>query len=338
MQGLRRRLASSGLPSGLQITEHPRSGRNGLFVVKGNDRSWIAKTSSSGNEAWFYRQIGGRFDWVPPTRVLDDAPEGSGGRQTVRSLTLTEYQDACPTVYEVAEDNPIEALAELVNTAPLIAELHGSEPDGSVPAAQPPLSQLDPVHVSAWIDGTKASIHVLQHLQSRPVLCTALRAAHDGGGPQGLIHGDLKPDNILRGPERPVVIDWELCGTGAVAWDLGSLVGSMLAIWIGGFDLTGDRPSAWFDGAQVPYRDVTRAVSRLLTSYGEHAATVTPTTTEVATATAAWLIGRSWTESLLRREVNALHLLQLIVAEAVVRNPRALLQAESLAAARPRVA
>jgi len=45
----------------------------------------------------------------------------------------------------------------------------------------------------------------------------------------------------------------------------------------------------------------------------------------VVTYTASWLLGRAWTESLFGRQVNPRHLLRLVIAEGLVRNPHALL-------------
>jgi hypothetical protein len=53
------------------------------------------------------------------------------------------------------------------------------------------------------------------------------------------IHGDFKADNLhlnadpgKTGRPRIVVVDWELAGRGEPLWDVGSYVGSVLAIWI----------------------------------------------------------------------------------------------------------
>jgi aminoglycoside phosphotransferase (APT) family kinase protein len=54
-----------------------------------------------------------------------------------------------------------------------------------------------------------------------------------------VMHGDLKFANVVVGRDagsrarRLWLIDWELGGVGDPAWDLGSVVGQLLATWVG---------------------------------------------------------------------------------------------------------
>ena len=59
---------------------------------------------------------------------------------------------------------------------------------------------------------------------------------HAGGyigarqGPSTIVHGDFRADNLLFGPDRPVVLDWQTCSFGAGIADLSYFLGSSLLV------------------------------------------------------------------------------------------------------------
>jgi hypothetical protein len=66
---------------------------------------------------------------------------------------------------------------------------------------------------------------VLAAAGSRPAVVAGLRRARGAWRPIALVHGDLKHDNVLLGPDGQVaVIDWELAHIGDPAWDLAGLL------------------------------------------------------------------------------------------------------------------
>lgn len=69
-----------------------------------------------------------------------------------------------------------------------------------------------------------------------------------GGPPRTLLHGDWRLDNLLlaTAPEHPVVtaIDWQICGTGAGAYDLGYFLAQSLDVEV---------RRAWFDDLLYVY-------------------------------------------------------------------------------------
>ena len=313
-RSLRRLLVRSGLPEPLALTEHPRSGRNQLFTVAAGDRRWFAKIAASSTESWFYDVVGAHLPWVPAALPVDDP-----------SVVVTEHLDHLPTVQDREQEDPRGAMAVLVALAPALAELHAwpLPPDGNAPAATPPLPELDPIHASVWLDSPASSRRILERLHPRDLLCGAFRDASAGIGPAGMIHGDLKVDNVLCGPAGPVVLDWELAGRGPIGWDLGSLVGSIVALWVAGLDIDGAGPEAWLDSGSVPYAEVGDTVRQLVAGYRVHAAPGTvPSRSILAAYTVAWIVGRTWVESLFSPKVNPRHLLRLVVAEGLVRNPQ----------------
>ena len=287
-----------------------------MFLVASGEARWLVKAPRSGSESWFYETIGPHVRWIPTHTDVADP-----------SVVLTEYLEGCPSLFDISAADPAEAIDGLVSLAPVLAELHRWPTEGAeVPSATPPLPELDPVHVSAWVDGTQPSRHLLRSLQRRERLCQSLRRACARVGPQGLIHGDLKLDNVLSSPAGPIVIDWELGGHGPLAWDLGSVLGSILAIWIDGADLDQPAPDHWFENAVIPYPEACSAVRRFVSEYRARVTgPMMPTLSILVDYLASWLVARSWVESSLIPQVNPRHLLRLIIAEGIVRSPQALL-------------
>ena len=48
--------------------------------------------------------------------------------------------------------------------------------------------------------------------------------------PRTIVHGDFRADNLLFGPVRPVVLDWQTAGYGAGTGDLSYFLGSSLPV------------------------------------------------------------------------------------------------------------
>ena len=88
--------------------------------------------------------------------------------------------------------------------------------------------------------------------------------------PSTLLHGDFKPDNILvderAGPIR--MVDWELCGMGDPAYDLGQALGGLVSTWIESAGSIEARSLAeLFASAIVPSAQMLRACDTLLGAY-----------------------------------------------------------------------
>ncbi|WP_157987422.1 phosphotransferase family protein [Jiangella endophytica] len=104
-------------------------------------------------------------------------------------------------------------------------------------------------------------------------------AAHDvldrlaaAWSPRALIHADVKHDNVVVAPgddTRIVLLDWETAGWGDPLWDVGSLTGNLVQLWLHTLHLTpGATPETWLSAGPVPLDKVRTRVRAALTAYG----------------------------------------------------------------------
>lgn len=101
----------------------------------------------------------------------------------------------------------------------------------------------------------------------------ALATTVDGWRADGLIHGDLKSDNLLRSrdvdDDEPIsVIDWEFAGWGDTRWDVASLIGACVFEWLNGVICQSNGTlDDWLADAHWPLGAVRRAVRQLTAAY-----------------------------------------------------------------------
>jgi Phosphotransferase enzyme family len=163
---------------------------------------------------------------VPPCRfvAVDD------------SLVVLDDVSAAPLTFEclaaervaVGSAGPAGALD---GYARAVARTHQVRPP---PMGQPPwfLEALEPRWGSyEWLP--PACRDLLSRLASSPGRRQAFRSAASRWQPSRLIHGDLRWSNVLAILEtRPVrvwLVDWELACLGDPAWDIGSVIGDLVA-------------------------------------------------------------------------------------------------------------
>lgn len=98
-------------------------------------------------------------------------------------------------------------------------------------------------------DLSAASLSVVRIVQQSPTMVETLRRLSRRRTPKRLIHGDLRLDNCLvavpagyAGPERLVLVDWELAGMGDPAWDVATVLCEYLAVWLRSMPLADSLP------------------------------------------------------------------------------------------------
>ena len=119
-----------------------------------------------------------------------------------------------------------------------------------------------------------ANLEICRLLQSDDRLEPALERLHAGWRISAVIHGDLRPDNVLvveRSSETEVLlIDWESTRRGDPAWDAGSVLRDSLHLWLIGLptasELSADERLA---GAAAPLGQLQPAHDAFWRSYVE---------------------------------------------------------------------
>jgi hypothetical protein len=308
-------LAEQGIAApGLHIEPHAQSGRNRVFTIRqepGPGR-WLAKQgfSATNAEPWFYAAHP-HLPFIP--RCLLAQPS--------QNLIIIDYLDA-PSLQRLAATEPLAVLPTLARLGEPLAQIHHLHPlPTNAPPAYLPLPSLDPVDGDLLITSSPAAYSFIERLQARRRLRACLRRAYSLPGPRGLIHADLKPDNILL-TNQPILIDWELAGIGPLGWDLGSLIGAMILHWAHHLELnrTTD-PTDWINQSPIPFTDLHHAARTLLTNYLAQSTGPVPKRTLVASYAAAWLLSRVLVETAQLHALNARHLLLLNIAEGLYADP-----------------
>jgi hypothetical protein len=298
----------------VSVAEHVQSGRNRLFLAESSGgQSWIAKQNQADfdSEAWFYEHAAETFGAAPRCLLAD----------TMARTVILEQVPVARTLHEISVSDPLGVLGMASVLAPILAQLHGTK-FLSPPPAQCVLPELDPVDMYSLATASPAAVDLLQRVQARPQLAGVLQKAREQLGPKGLIHGDLKIDNILWSPTGYHFIDWELCGLGPLGWDFGALLGSLVCLWIDGLaiDESGEIEQ-WVAGGEIPFEILHKAVGTFIENYNEGADIGVPDRESLAVHVAAWIVGRVWAEAALGRRLSARQLVRLVVAESLAAEP-----------------
>jgi aminoglycoside phosphotransferase (APT) family kinase protein len=116
---------------------------------------------------------------------------------------------------------------------------------------------------------------LVARLQGSPPMCHRLLEMRSATSETNLIHGDLRWDNCLavaadgsRRRTRLLVVDWELAGSGAAAFDVGSVLAEYLRVWIGSIPIIDPRdPGRLVAHARHPLSRMRPAIQAFWRSY-----------------------------------------------------------------------
>jgi hypothetical protein len=152
--------------------------------------------------------------------------------------------------------------------------------DGGSPLAPCPLPWALAVHrpsLDLYCGFSLASIQLLGLLQQFPEFGRQLDRLRAEWQCQALVHYDLKGENLLvvptRGGARSQVklVDWELAGWGDPCWDVGSIFGEYLGIWLHSVPVAGEGPPDQFlELASYPLEQIQPAIRRFWEAYVGH--------------------------------------------------------------------
>jgi len=159
-------------------------------------------------------------------------------------------------------------------------------------AARPWVLQLPRPEVGILREASAVGLKVVRLLQRAPLFAQEFTRLSSEWDAQSLIHGDLKLANCLtrraaRPPELKLV-DWEFGGLGDPRWDVASVLGSYLALWVLSIPIPSpERPDLLISEARFPLAAIKRMTGTFVRSY--LAGTVDAAPVLSAASLPAWL-------------------------------------------------
>ncbi len=160
-----------------------------------------------------------------------------------------------------------------------LARLHALGPETLAGVA--PLLPAAPPH-RPDLDGLRAlsgaAIELTRIVQRSVEFCADLDEILAGPPPAvAVVHGDVRWGNCValrrgsRGWDGLQLVDWELCGAGDPAADVGAFIGEYLRAWVGSMPVADPRdPGALRGRAQIPLRRLRPVVQAFWTAYAGH--------------------------------------------------------------------
>jgi hypothetical protein len=139
-------------------------------------------------------------------------------------------------------------------------------------AAVPWVCRLPRPEVGILREASAVNLKVLRLLQRAPLFERELTRVSSEWCAESLIHGDMKLANCLThgaGPRRRLkLVDWEFGGLGDPRWDVASVLGSYLALWVFSIPMPSpERPDLLLSEAQFPLPGIKRTTRTFLGSY-----------------------------------------------------------------------
>jgi aminoglycoside phosphotransferase (APT) family kinase protein len=136
------------------------------------------------------------------------------------------------------------------------------------------LSLTDPPY-EILLDLSSGAQDVVGRLQSSSWLCARFDELRNAGATDDVVHGDLRWDNCLavaaptsRRRTRLILVDWELAGLGAAAFDVGTVLAEYLRAWVGSIPiLDGGNQARLKDHAANRLRRIQPAVQTFWAAY-----------------------------------------------------------------------
>jgi thiamine kinase-like enzyme len=302
-----------------EIHLHQNSGRNRVFIVKGMDISskLVKQNFYSTNEVWFYKNFGNKLSFTPKSYISDSA----------HNIIAVDYIDNSKSLWEYSIVEPKSAIECLCAIAPDLAYLHRQSSHVEyLPDSLGHTLELYPINAGNYLTSSIAARQFIDLLNAHKPICNILTEFACEQHLNGLIHGDIKADNILLvNNSELVMIDWELSGKGPICWDLGAIIGSMILIWANGLDLTTNLVGEnWVHNSKVSLNVLIENVKRFMFWYlieSDFIHNPTVTKRQLMLGIIAWLIQRTWSEANFQKQLTKQQISRLIIAENLIKTP-----------------
>lgn len=273
------------------ISRHELSGRNRIYRVDLRDRDLFVKLP--GDERYMELQrepivlgaLASRFRHMPAVLATSTDPPAV-------AIALV---DNAETVGVLAGRDPARALSCLAGLAGPLAELHSCPVVvGDAPRVTTP---LDPIWYQEWLQASAGARSFVRKAQASPAISSASARALSHSGTRGLIHGDLKSDNVLVVGDRTFLIDFELAGDGEILSDISAVLGSLVTVWLDQLDVTNDASQlSWAAESELDFDDVVIAAREFIQHY-EEAVGSEMDESSLADALVLWLVSRGYAAS-----------------------------------------
>lgn len=305
--------AAEIVEGGLRIVDASRRNLN-LRVLRPGGRGYLIKqadpmrresAATLSREGAFYRFCRDA-PRAAPLRALLPCVAAAGGEDGTLVLELLE--DAVPLWPPEPPDHAPEVARPLGEGLRRLHTLFRGSQDArlaGLPRTAPSVLWIDKPGVAALEELSPAQTQVLALLQHRSALAASLSDLRGAWRADGLIHGDLRSDNVLvsHGGRRVRLVDWELVQWGDASWDVGSVMADALLAWL--------LSIPWFaagaaddplDAARRPLGVVQTFLQRFWSGYGLAAPEATPFLTRAARFAAARLLQSAYERSAGLRE------------------------------------
>lgn len=153
-----------------------------------------------------------------------------------------------------------------------VASIHRASMRGATAVRPPWAFDLPAPPVEILRVASRANLELLRIIQRSRLLRSSLAALRHEWEPESFIHADLRTDNLLisrDGRTRPDVriVDWEHAGLGVPAWDVGSVIASLLMLWVQSLPFVPGMTIDDFAGRGVPFSRVRRSIARVWNGY-----------------------------------------------------------------------
>ena len=147
--------------------------------------------------------------------------------------------------------------------APSVEEVH---------AALPWVFRLPRPEIAILREASAVNLKIIRLVQSTPLFARELTRISSEWRAESLIHGDMNLANCLtygEGPRRRLkLVDWEFGGLGDPRWDVASVLGSYLALWVFSIPMPSpERPDLLISEAQFPLAAIRSTTRTFVDSY-----------------------------------------------------------------------